>query len=213
MSNLDNFYIKIDKHISLTESFTEIKHLKDIIKGCRLRPYEPLTKKIKLYRHWHDEFGNSFKIVKDKKIKIIYNDFEVDRDNLVFTDLYQGLSIDKIISISKLGYFFFGKEEDFNSDCAFLSFLGIDNYLRSFMYLHGKLQLISSLYLGIHNLKTFYNHLDIKYFIEIKNKKDYPIPCQSGKVWLSCLPITDTFSKELENYSENLTQLLKEKSK
>lgn len=213
MNNLDNYYISIDKHINLAQSFTEINSLKFIIKSCRLRPYQPLNKNIQLYRHWHDEYRNSLKITKDKKIKVTYNDLSLDNDKIICTDLYQGLSIDKVIAMSKLGYFFFGKEEDSNSDCAFFTFLGIDNYLRSFMYLFDKLQVVSSLYLGLNNLKLFYDHLDIKYFCEMKNKKDYPIPCQIGKAWLSYLPFSDGFSKELSHQPEIITQYLKEKNK
>lgn len=210
--NADKFYAKISKHILLAKSFTEIKELEFIIKSCRLKPYNFIqdgNNKLSLHRWWFDEFGNSLKIVKNKRLKIIYNDLSLDKKSIVCTDLYYGLTIDKIIKISKLGFFFFVKEEDYNSDSAFLCFLGIDNYLRCFMYLHDTLTPISPLYLGINNLKLLHKYLDIKYYLEIKNNKNLPIPCNSGQAWLSYIPFSDDFSKILNHQPNNIVQLIK----
>ena len=38
--NIEKFYLKINKHIKLVQSFTEINEMESIIKMCRLKPYK-----------------------------------------------------------------------------------------------------------------------------------------------------------------------------
>lgn len=210
MSNIDRLYERIGKSVSLIGGYTEINELPFIIKSCRLKPYEFCqnpTNSTVLYREWIDEFGNCLKISDNKKIKIVYNDLSIDPEHIVCSDLYYGFTLDKVIKISKLGYFFFGKEDD--CDFAFFTFLGIDNYLRSFVYLYDEIKQVSSLYLGMDNLKIIYSHLDIKYFLKIKNKK-MAIPCQAGEAWLSCLPMSEEFNKILNQQPQTIVKYLKE---
>src|SRR6185295_2676581 len=105
-SNIERLYAKIRQHILLAQSYTEIGELAFIIKSCRLKPhshiFEGKNNKLTLHRWWFDEFGNSLKIVKNKRIKLIYNDLSLSRDRVVCTDLYRGLSIDRIAKTSKL---------------------------------------------------------------------------------------------------------------
>lgn len=212
--NIDRLYSRIKRHILLAKSFTEIEELEFIIKACRLKPYSFIANKnseLILHRWWYDEFGNSLKIVKNKRLKLILNDLSIDKNYLVCTDLYYGLSVDKIIKMSKLGFLFFGKEEDLNSNVAMFAFLGIDNHLRCFMYLYDKLTQVSPLYLGIDNLKLIYRHLDIKYFLELKIKNNLPIPCHSGKAWLSYLPYGEDFNKILNHQPDYITKFLRGK--
>lgn len=209
MSNIENYYSKFNRHIALAKAFTEVPELEFIIKSCRIKPYG-LTNtkdvKIQLFPWWIDEYGNSLKIKKNKSIKIIYNDLNVNRDSVISTDLYYGIGIEKIIKISKLGFYLFGQEE---GELGLFSFLGIDNYLRTFMY-DGEMVQIPSLYLGLECLKKIYQNLDIKQFIEIKDRKKIGIPCQVDKVWLSCLPMSETFSKVLNSQPEKIVKYLKE---
>ena len=195
--NTDYLHCKLSKQIKLAESYTEIKGLDFVIKSCRLKPYDYLFLKkspnIVLYKWWIDEFGNSFIIDDDKKIKIIFNDLRLNRKKITCTDLYNGLSINKISKISKLVYVYSGKEEDLNTEFAIIGFLGIDNYLRCFTNLYGQWLHISPLYLGLNNLLELSNNLDIKYFININNNDNYLNTCEDGKAWISCMPVNEDF--------------------
>lgn len=204
-NSLDVIHNKLKKQILLTESFTEINGLATIIKMCRLKPHSYLLEnkndKLILYKWWIDEFNNSLKIIKNKRLKITYNDLSLDKNKIISTDLYYGLLIDKIYKISKLAFFFCGREEDLSSECAFLAFLGIDNYLRCFMFLHNEWLQISPLHLGLTNLKLIAKNLDIKYFLELKNKENFAIPCVSGQAWLTCLPVSENLLTILDRQS------------
>lgn len=195
--SLDKLYIKLDKHILLAQSYTEIAALAFILKTCRMKPYEFIfqhkSTKLILFRKWFDEFGNTLEITTNKRIKLIHNDLTLPRKQLVCTDLYYGLSMDKIAKISKLVYIFSGKDEDLYQDCVFISFLGIDECLRSYLYMYDEWQMIPTLMLGIKNLSFIYSNRDIKYFLEFSNKKIEPIPCISTRQWLSYLPASQDF--------------------
>lgn len=196
--SLDAFYAKIDRLVRLTESYTEIEELSFIIKACRLKPYSLFSQKkderLVLHRWWFDEYGNSLRIVKNKRIKITYGDLELDRKNIVCTDLYYGLSIDKIAKMSKLVHLYSGKDEDLYEDCAVLTFVGLDNYLRSYVYMYGEWKPISPLTLGMRLLKSLANHLDIKHFLKLENKENCIIPCISAETWLSFMPPSKEFT-------------------
>lgn len=189
--SLERIYAQLNRHILLAQSYTEISELMFIIKSCRLKPYsfvfDKRDTKLVLHRWWIDEFGNSFKIVKNKRIKIIHNDLSLNRDNIVSTDLYYGLSLDKIARISKIVFLCAGKDEDYQP-CFFVSFLGIDNYLRTYTQTDGKWTQVSPLCLGLKNLKTLARNTDIKHFREIAIKENFPIPCVAARGWISFMP-------------------------
>ncbi len=214
--SIDNFYTKLDKQILLAQSYTEISQLFFIIKACRLKPYsyvfESRSYKIVLYRHWIDEFGNSLHIIAKKRLKLIYNDVSLDRGNLVCTDLYYGLSLDKIVKISKLAYLCLGKDEDLYQDCAVITFLGIDNYLRSYQYLYGEWQAISPLTIGFNNLKIIAKNRDIKYFHQLDIKENMPIPCISSEQWLTFVPPSQAFLTHMEKGHEFIAPLFKQRN-
>jgi len=127
--SLDSFYKKIKRTVLLVEGYTEIKNLAFILTACRLKPIG-LGSKLELHRHWVDEFGSSLKIIK-KKIQIVHNDLSIDREHLPCTDLYYGLSLERIVKMSKLSYLCYGQDED--EIYYIISFLGIDNYLRTYL--------------------------------------------------------------------------------
>lgn len=199
--SLDSLYSQIDRHILLAQSYTEISELFFIIKACRLKPYsyvfEEKSEKLILYRQWFDEFGNSFNIDRNKRVKIVYNDLSLPRKSIVCTDLYYGLSLDRVAKMSKFCYLSFGKDEDWQQDCALITFLGIDNYLRSFMYLHGEWQQVSPLNLGMKHLKILSKNKDIKYFLKLDIKENSAIPCIISEQWLSFLPPHKEFLSRL----------------
>jgi hypothetical protein len=204
--SIDTLYLILDKQISLAESYSEITNLSNIIKMCRLKPYsyffESKSKNLLLYKSWFDEFGNSLKIIKRDRVKIIYNDLNLDRKNISSTDLYYGLSVDKIAKMSKLLFICAGKDDDLIDDCFFISYLGIDDYLRTYLYMYGELKQVSSLFLGLANLKLIAKNLDIKYFKELKKKENIAYPCVEAKAWLSYNPPSQDFLSILESSNE-----------
>jgi len=213
--SIDNFYTQLDKQILLIQSYTEISDLFFIVKACRLKPIsylEEKSKKIVLYRDWVDEFGNSFRVENSKKVRIVYNDLSLKRESITCTDLYYGLSLDKLSKISKLVYVCIGKDEDYYKDCAVVTFLGIDNYLRSYMYLYDEWQQVSPLVLGLKNLKLIGKNRDVKHFLELNIKENTPIPCISGHQWLSFLPPSKGFLDHMEKECEFLAPLFKQRN-
>jgi hypothetical protein len=212
--NLEHVHAKLYKQILLTESYTECKGLEFIIKSCRLKPLQYIENKkpnIILYRKWIDEFGNTLNIVKNKRINIKYNDLSIKRKSLSCTDLYYGLSIDKIAKISKLVYICAGTEEDFYQPCYMITFLGLDNYLRTYMYLYDEWEQISPLCLGLKNLKLIASKRDIKYFLHFNKIKDMPIPCIKADQWLSLLPVSNSLLNVLNKDHKIISDLIQGK--
>jgi hypothetical protein len=212
--SLDKLYTQLNKHILLVQAYTEIPELFFIVKACRLKPHDYIfgnkSNKVILYRWWFDEFGNSFNI-KDKKIEILYNDLSLEREKIVCTDLYYGLSLDRIVKMSKMLYLCAGRDEDLNKECFFLTLLGIDNYLRSYIYLYGKWQQVSPLLTGLKNLQKIAQHTNIQYFTNISNQKNWPVPCYAAQEWLSCTPVTKSFAKIIGEQHEMLLPILNNK--
>lgn len=212
--SIEWFHAKIDRQIKLVSSYTDVPELEFIIRSCRLKPYdyvfEERDNNIVLHKHWFDEFGNSLSIIKNKRIKITLNDLHLDRKRIVGTDMYLGLSLDRIVKMSKLAHVVFGKDEDLYQDCCLLTFLGIDEHLRSYLYWYGEWQIVSPLIMGMGGLKTLANRLDVKHFHRLGNKENLSIPCVSGQAWLSYLPASPTFLSEINNGSEMLASILRQ---
>lgn len=212
--SIEWLHAKLDKQIKLAQSYTEIEELEFIIKACRLKPYdyifEERSDNIVLLRWWFDEFGNSFNISKKKQIKITHGDLRLDREKITCTDLYYGLALDKIAKISKLVCLIAGKDEDLYQDCFLLTFLGIDNHLRSYLYWYGEWQTVSPLLMGMKALKLIENHKDIKYFHQVGNKENSAIPCVSGETWLSYLPPSQGFLDIVKRQYSWLLPIFKE---
>jgi len=166
--------------------------------------------KITLHKWWFDEFGNSLSIIKSKRIKIIHNDLRLDKKKIVSTDLYQGLSLDRVAKMSKLVHVICGKDEDLYQDCCLITFLGIDEHLRSFLYWYGEWQIVSPLIVGLHGLKTLANHLDVKHFHRLGNKENSALPCVAAQAWLSYLPASPAFLSELNKQSEMLAAIIQQ---
>lgn len=192
--SIESLYASLDKQIRLAQSYTEIAKLAFIIKACRLKPSEYMrdrSENIILYRHWVDEFGNSLDI-KKKKLVITIGDLS-NKDPLVCTDMYYGLSIAKISKMSKLIFLSAGKDEDRQEDCCLITFLGVDDYLRSYLYLYDEWQQVSPLMLGVSNLMSIAKNSDIKYFTKLIKKENCVVPCLSAQTWLSFMPASSEF--------------------
>jgi hypothetical protein len=207
--SIERFYALINKHILLTESYSEFAGLEFIIKSCRLKPYELFVgnkkyNKIKLHNHWFDEFNNSL-YIKNKKVYIKYNDLCVDKSKLICTDLYYGLGIQKVFKISKLLFIEISKDEDHNSQYC-VSLLGMDNFLRTYYY-NNEWEPMPSLHLGIKILKFIAKNKDIKYFKKL-NIKNTAIPCLHSDSWLCCLPAHNDFFKILNHEPDNIVSFL-----
>jgi len=205
-NTLENIYNKINRNILLTESYTEYKNLDFIIRMCRLKPYS-FNSKLSLERKWIDEYGNSLNIVKNKKIKIIEGDLDI-QEKIISTDLYAGLSLVKLSKMSKLLYLLIGKDEDFQEEHLIIAFLGIDNYLRVRYIYNGEIGVCSPLNLGMRALKSIAENKDIKYFTELNNKNFVLFPCLAQKCWLSFWPASPKFLETINKESELFTHLL-----
>ena len=204
-------YTELHRHVLLAQAYIEIKELFFIIRACRLKPYDYMfenkSNKLILYRKWFDEFGNSFELTNNKRIKITYNDLSLDRQKIVCTDLYYGISLESVVKISKLAFVCLGKEENSYQDCIVLTFLGIDNYLRSFAFTDGEWQAVSPLILGLKNLRTIGSNRDLRYFREISIKENPPIPCFAPEAWLTYMPPNRVFTALIERRCEVIAPL------
>ena len=211
--SIEWLHAKIDKQIRLAESYTELEGLEFIIKACRLKPcdyiFEERNNGIILQEKWFDEFGNSLSL-KKKKVQIVHNDLILDKNKITCTDLYYGLSLDKIAKMSKLVHLIAGKDDDLYQDCFLLTFLGIDDHLRSYLYWYGEWQTVSPLVMGIKNLKVIASHADIKYFQKIENKEKSAFPCISGEAWLSYLPPGQSFITMIKQQYEILLPIFEQ---
>lgn len=194
--NIEILHIGLRKHILLVKGYTEIKEIEFIIKACRLKPEYTRYKssnKLELYRWWIDEYGNSLKVLSNKKVEIRYNDLELDRSKIVSTDLYYGLSISKVVLMSKLAYIYIAERE--GERWHMISLYGIDNYLRTYIYDEGWKQ-VSSLCLGLKNLKRMNNNKDIQRMISFNIRDETYIKNGGGRGYIIGLPIKDGIYEE-----------------
>lgn len=197
----DFWYDKYHKHILLAQQYTEIKQLSFIIKSCRLKPYDIVygnsSNNLILHKLWVDEWGNVLRIIKKNRLEFLFNQLSIDRKSIVCTDMYHGLAINKIAKMSSICYIFSGLEEDYNTYCYYLCFLGIDNYLRCFVHMYDEWEQISPLYIGLQNLKLIESKKDIKYFIKSRVTTS-PTACVSGSSWITSLPLPEKLKIDLE---------------
>lgn len=211
MSNItiEELYVRIHKHITLLQSYTEIKGLAYVIQACRLKPTSYVfdgKKKVGVYRCWYDEFGNTLNIV-NKTPRIIYNNLSIDRNKIQNTDLYYGLSLSKIIKASKVAHLTIGKDDDWQDNFTILTLLGIDNHLRSYMLLQKEWAIISPLYIGIDSLLQIAQNQDLKFFKKLPNSVNNLLPCQDLQQWLTCIPTSKLFNSVINTQFEFLSFL------
>ena len=206
--SLERLYAYLNRHILLAQSYTEVNELLFIIRACRLKPqsfvFNKRDTKLVLHRLWFDEFGNSLCIMKNKRIKIVYNDLTLDKGKIICTDLYFGLSLSKIAKMSKLVFVSAMKEEETYEHQFMIALLGIDNYLRAYTYMDGEWIQVSPLHLRMRNLKIIARNIDIKYFREFFSKENAPLPCATSREWVSFMPPAREFcqimAKEYDQY-------------
>lgn len=191
---IEEYYDKIMPEVNLVASYLEDPSVKDIIIRCRLKPYKynaQFNRKLILRTHWIDEFNNSI-YFNNKKIKIVENDLTIDRQEIRQTDIYYGLSINKISKISKKAYLVLGKDEDLNKDYANITFLGIDGFFRNFMLYDGEWNQYSTLSIGLDNLKKMVDNLNLVHFRSF-DKKNKTFPILDKQEWMTSLPVHSNF--------------------
>lgn len=200
--NLKTFYDKIVRNLKVVLGYTEIKDLDLILRACRLKPYDyfynKLKNKVVLHRAWFDEFGNSLHINQSKNIQIVYGDIKFLNQEINCTDLYYGLTMNKVVKISKLVNIIKGKYEKY--DIYYLTFLGIDNYFRTFLVYNGRVMKTSSLIIGFDNIKTLWYSSNIRYFMNSKLKRNnIPSPCLRAESWTSYIPVHRDFHQIIDD--------------
>lgn len=208
--NIESLYASLNKQIRLAQSYMEIDSLGFLIKACRLKPHDYMlnrSENIVLYKQWADEFGNSLNLIKNRKTKITIGDLSIKTPPLC-TDLYYGLSIFKISKMSKLIFLSIGKDEDTQEDCCMITFLGLDNYLRTYMYIYDEWQQVSPLMLGISNLIAIAKNLDLKYFCKLTKKENCALPCSASQTWLSFMPASKVFTQLIKQECNYILPLL-----
>lgn len=214
--SIERLHHQLQRRIKLVESYTEIKGMEFIIRACRLKPYEHLfeekEKKILLHRWWIDEFNNSL-ILKKKKVQLIYNDLRLDRQKIVSTDLYYGLSLSNVAKMSRLIHLVAGQDEDLLQECYLLTFLGIDEHLRSYLYWYGEWQQVSPLLMGMKSLELLAQDTEVKHYHQIGKKENSAIPCVNGRTWLSLLPPSEAFLNLLKGEYEIIYNVFQQKDK
>ena len=202
MSNTDlqHYYAKYSKSVLLAEGFTEFKGLSFIIKACRLKAINHFFEKRdnnNLKLDWFDEFGNTLHIRKTKKIKIFYGNTDININKIISTDFYYGLSLAKVVKMSNLAFIMTGVDDDFHEDFFLITLLGMDSYLRSYLYMYGDLQQVSPLIIGMQNLQMIYNNQNIRLFKRVRGEPF--VPCQKHKSWLTSLPVHNGLKKLINN--------------
>lgn len=206
----ETIYNQLQKHRLLVQSYLQNEELYFIFYACRLKPHFFFEKTVDstftLQTWWVDEYGNSVKIIKNKTLKITYGDLSVNRN--ICSDLYYGLSINKVVKMSKFAYISYGQDEDFLQDCFLISLLGLDDYLRTYLYMYGELKQVSPLLLGLKNLSLIANNYDIKYYRDFIIKENSGLPCKSANVWLTSLPVADNLRQTLITQCPALTKTI-----
>ena len=122
----------------MTRLITDNKWLPFVIKMCRLKPEAFVVKRrilipepTKIFRRWVDEYGKCLEI-EDGYQTIKVEPWNNSRAQLINTDLYACLPLDKIAKMSKLLYL--RTETNRNSQQLTLAFLGIDNFMRTYRW-------------------------------------------------------------------------------
>lgn len=196
IQTIEEYYLRFNSELNIISGYLDDNTIRDILIKCRMKPYglraRDGVRKI-LRRHWIDEFGNSLYLDK-KTIRIVPNDLSILERNIIHTDLYEGLTIDKILKISKMAYFFLGSED--NNYIKIISLLGIDNYIRTYIKHEEKWERISSILLGVDVVRVIVDNESIGSWKKINTGDNRIIPCTNIEEWLVCTPIPTQFWDE-----------------
>lgn len=227
---LEKFHLEIDSHINLAGKFVENEILPFILKSCRMKPRKMVENKtafsqrknLTLQKEWIDEWGNSLKLEKNKnvqkRIEIVIDDLSLNLEDLSCTDLFFGLSMEKVQKMSQWVMIHAGIDEDFLEPCFFFNFLGLDGFFRSFVFFGGEWKKVSALMMGESGFRNFTRVREKiekgeSSFFQIHQapEKSMPVPCVRVDQWLSSLPVQEEFLDQLKKAGHwSLVEILKE---
>jgi hypothetical protein len=209
MTPIDRLHINIHSSIELAAALMKMPCIADIIRLCQMTPKNLIDKNhsnelyynsdVKTtshyYSHWVDPFGHVMKLNKS------HGWFEIQpyiigarSENIYNRDMYAGLSIAKIAKISKFIDILFGKDIDLEEDYIVLTFLGIDDKLRTYVYIYGEWESYPSLLIGSKALRDISENKAMSEFKEIRAARRIIYECSSQKRWLSALPLPKELS-------------------
>lgn len=204
VENITQYYERIKNDILLLSKFMD-EDYEFLIKSCRLKPSKLKRKKADksvYHKKWHDEYGNSIFFSKEE-IKIINNDLEI-RDKIFISDLFRGLNIANAYKISKKIFIFQGTldEEEF----WLFSFLGIDNFFRTYYIDKSDVLNVSTLFIGINNLLKIKENINLTYFKIFE--EDINLPSDKKTCYITNVPVHEDFLKIMNKVKPNLFETI-----
>lgn len=187
MKNIDieKFYRKIKGHLKLLTAYTDNPTLPKIIRSCRLKPHsifeDGFEFTTKLENHWVDEFGNSLYLT-SSSMQLKLGDLSVNKNARNCTDLFYGNSINVTGKNSKFALIAAGTELLSDNDFYLVSFYGIDEYIRAFIFTPPVWTRVSPLMMGTNTLEKFFSSINNKWVQEVDKKDlDFVIPFNMKK--------------------------------
>lgn len=209
--NIESFYAAIEPSLKFAGVYVKKQWLPFAIKMCRLKPQSfvisksfTIPKRARLFTRWIDEYGNCLKLEKThrQKLAVSYDVPLIDPKQLVITDLYACLPLDKVAKMSKLLYFRSGLDANQVPQIV-LAFLGIDNFLRTFKLIDGVWMSAAPLELGCYVLEqmSIKSEMQNNYTKVLINKLPN-WPCTNQVSWLSSWYPSSEFVSILKQYSQ-----------
>lgn len=203
VQDIISYYERIKNDIKLVSGFME-KDYDFLIRSCRLKPSKLKRKKSNKSEYhikWHDEYGNSIIFNKEKN-KIITGDLSI-RDKIFVSDLFKGISITNAYKISKKIFIYQGLDDE---EFWILSFLGIDNFFRTYYLDQHEVYTVSTLFIGINNIIKMQENLNLTYFKSIDDS--ILLPSEKNTSYISDIPAHEDFLKVMNKLKPNLFDVI-----
>ena len=182
--SLDRYYENIKKKLFFASAYNENRLLPVIFKAIRLKP----ANDDRYPKVWIDEFSGQISLDKDKLNLSFLSSKQRN------TDLYGFKPPQYHIKNGRTALIGLGPDEKF-----ILSILGRDDFVRTYAFEAGKLQVISSLRLGIKFLGILCSK-EPRNFLKIEMKS----PLSEYEFYLLKLPASRFFKANLFNHSDLL---------
>jgi hypothetical protein len=202
--DIETFYSKTVGHMNVAGTFVNNPTLPKIIRSCRLKPssvFDPNFQfSAKLEKHWVDEFGNSV-YLDSGHTKIIMGDIGINADSKNCTDLFYGNAIKTISENSKVAFIASGTNILSGGDLFLVSFYGVDEYIRTFIFTQSRWIRVSPLTMGINTLTLFFNNVNKQITDLDKKLLDFIIPFNINKCVITSWPM----KQDIVSYFNNET--------
>lgn len=205
MKNIDieKFYNKIEGYPALIAAYNHNELLPKIIRSCRLKPHSAFENDFefttKLDNIWVDEFGNSLSI-EPNDIRLKLNDLTLNKNTRNSTDLFYGNSIKTTGKNSKFALLAAGTDLLSDDDFYLVSFYGVDEYLRTFIFTSSVWTRVSPLMMGVKTLHKFFTSLPNQWINELNRKDlDFVIPFNLTKCITTSWPTKQDISSCFNN--------------